>query len=177
VGEWKTSQALRIGCVMKLQVSTRLAIFALLELAANPDRQLSVAEIGDKFGASSHHLAKVMHVLGRAGLAHSVRGAGGGYQFSGNVRRITLLDVVRMFEEPVSVGSNGAAEDRTDAGRALRQILSEIDQTSQATLGSITIATALKLMERQRSRVKRPPPHRATGRGRRGAGVGSPSAR
>ena len=62
---------------MNLQIASRLAIFAVLELAANPERQLSVGEIGEKYGVSSHHLAKVMHVLGRAGLVRSVRGAGG----------------------------------------------------------------------------------------------------
>ena len=65
---------------MRLQISTRLAIFAALELTAREGRQLSVADIGEKYGVSSHHLAKVMHVMGRAGLVRSVRGAGGGYQ-------------------------------------------------------------------------------------------------
>ena len=88
---------------MRLQVSTQLAIFAVLELAGREGAQLSVAEIGEKYGVSAHHLAKVMHVMGRAGLVRAVRGAGGGYQFSGNARRTTLLDVVQLFEEPNSV--------------------------------------------------------------------------
>src|SRR3974377_2596625 len=83
---------------MRLQISTRLAIFATLELTAREGIQLSVGEIGEKYGVSAHHLAKVMHVLGRAGLVRSVRGAGGGYQFSGNPRRITVLDVVELFQ-------------------------------------------------------------------------------
>src|SRR5215471_4777739 len=84
---------------MKLQISSRIAIFALLDLAAPPERQLAVAEIGAKYGVSSHHLAKVMQVLGRAGLVRAVRGARGGYQFSGNARRTTLLDVIELFEQ------------------------------------------------------------------------------
>ena len=79
---------------MKLQIASHLAIYALLELAAQPDRHFSVAEIGEKYNVSSHHLAKVMHVLGRAKMVRSVRGVGGGYQFAGNVRRVTLLDVI-----------------------------------------------------------------------------------
>ena len=84
---------------MKLHIASRIAIFALLELAGKSDRQLSVTEIGKKYQLSSHHLAKVMNVLGRAGLVRAVRGAGGGYQFSGNTRRITLLDVIQLFED------------------------------------------------------------------------------
>ena len=97
----------------------RLAIFALLELAAHPDRQYSVAEIGKKYRISSHHLAKVMHTLGRAGLARSLRGAGGGYQFSGNVRRTTLLDIIELFERLGSTEVDPG--ETTDEGRALRR--------------------------------------------------------
>jgi Rrf2 family protein len=135
---------------MKLQVSSRIAIYALLELAARPGGQLSVADIGAKYRISSHHLAKVMKVLSRAGLVRSVRGAGGGSQFSGNARRVTLLDVIELFEK---LGSRDAADEPGEAtgeGRVLRHVLDEIDDISRATLGSITIATMLKLLERNR---------------------------
>lgn len=131
---------------MKLQISSRLAIFALLELAAQPEQQLSVAEIGDKYGVSSHHLAKVMHALGRAGLVRSLRGAGGGYQFCGNARRTTLLDVIELFENWSSADGRSRAEGATAAGRALGQVLAEIDDIARATFGSITITTMLKMV-------------------------------
>lgn len=137
---------------MNLQISSRLAIFALLELAARPDRRLSVAEIGDKYAISSHHLAKVMRALSRAGLVRSVRGAGGGYQFSGNVRRTTLLDVIGLFETTGPATPRAGAQDRTPAARALRELLGEVDDIARATLGSVTIATMLKLVERHRTR-------------------------
>ena len=146
---------------MRLQIASRIAIFALLELAAKPDQQVSVAQIGKKYRISSHHLAKVMKVLGREGLVRSVRGAGGGSQFSGNARRTTLLDVVQLFEnfgsEDDEAGKPGEA---TDEGRVLRHVLDEIDDISRATFGSITIATMLKLLER----------HRKDHRGRASAG-------
>ena len=138
---------------MKLQISSRIAIFALLDLAAPPERQLAVAEIGEKYGVSSHHLAKVMQVLGRAGLVRSVRGARGGYQFSGNARRTTLLDVIELFE---ALGPADAdAKEPTGEGRALHDILVEIDDIARATMGSITIATMLKLVERRRDGGRR----------------------
>ena len=130
---------------MKLQISSRLAIYALLELAGDPDRQLSAADIGAKYGVSTHHLAKVMHTLGRAGLVKSVRGAGGGFAFSGNARRTTLLDVISLFE-PVETVRSGDAEpgEQTLEGAALRQLLDEIDENTWATFNSITISTMLK---------------------------------
>jgi len=138
---------------MNLQISSRLAIFALLELAAQPKRQLSVAEIGDKYAISSHHLAKVMRALSRADLVRSVRGAGGGYQFSGNARRTTLLDVIRLFE-CMGPAKRSGAQDRTAAARALRELLGEIDDIARATLGSVTIATMLKLVDRHRKNAR-----------------------
>ena len=136
---------------MRLQISTQLAIFAVLELSAREGQQLSVADIGEKYGVSSHHLAKVMHVMGRAGLVRSVRGAGGGYQFAGNARRTTLLDVVQLFEDPGAVDHDRGPGDATAEGQALRQVLSEIDDIARATLGSITIATMRKLVDRSGS--------------------------
>ena len=133
---------------MRLQVSTQLAIFATLELATRVDEHLSVADIGEKYGVSSHHLAKVMHVMGRAGLVRSVRGAGGGYQFAGNPRRVTLLDVVQLFEDANASEPDGGAADGTAEGQALRRVLSEIDDIARATLGSITIETMRKMVER-----------------------------
>ena len=134
---------------MRLQVSTRLAIFAVLELTARDGRQLSVAEIGEKYGVSSHHLAKVMHVLGRAGLVRSIRGAGGGFQFIGNARRTTLLDVAQLFEDLTAADEGTAAGNATREERTLGEILSEVDDIARATLGSITIATMRKLVDRR----------------------------
>lgn len=134
---------------MNLQIASRLAIFAVLELAANPARQLSVGEIGEKYGVSSHHLAKVMHVLGRAGLVRSVRGAGGGYQFVGNIRRTTLLDIIQLFENFGTRDDDEAPGANTAEGATLREVLGEIDDIARATLGSITIATLLSLIARQ----------------------------
>ena len=134
---------------MRLQVSTRLAIFAVLELTAREGCQLSVADIGEKYSISSHHLAKVMHVMGRAGLVRSVRGAGGGYQFAGNARRTTLLDVAQLFEDMSSVDQETGAADATPEGQTLHAVLTEIDDIARATLGSITIATMHKLVSRR----------------------------
>jgi Rrf2 family protein len=137
---------------MKLQIASRLGIFAVLELTKQPDRQMTVAEIATKYGVSTHHLAKVMHVLGRAGLVRSVRGAGGGYQFCGNARRMTLLDIIELFEALGPQGSDANEPGRgTGEAGALDIVLGEIDDTVRSTFGSITIATMQRLVERGRA--------------------------
>lgn len=135
---------------MKLQKATCFALFAVLELAADPTRQLAAAEIADKYGISLHHLAKVLRDLGRAGIVDAARGVGGGYRFAGNPKRLTLMDVIELFEE-IEGDTLGGDEPRapTDVGRALRLVLNEIDEHALATFRSITISTMLKIV-RQR---------------------------
>ncbi|MCP4329691.1 MAG: Rrf2 family transcriptional regulator [Alphaproteobacteria bacterium] len=135
---------------MKLQISSRLAVYAVLELAAEPGRQLSATEIGETYGISTHHLSKVLHTLGRAGLVRSVRGAGGGYQFCGNPKRTTLIDIIGLFEPVRGDEPAGQAGYETAVGAALGIVLDEIDEIAEATLRSITISTMLKIVARQR---------------------------
>jgi Rrf2 family protein len=133
---------------VKLQISSRLALCAALQLAADPGRQFAAAEIAERFGISVNHLAKVLRTLGRAGLVEAVRGAGGGYRFRGNVRRVTLLDVIQLFEDVASPERAGEEPGAASAeGRALGRVLTEIDDIARATLSSITLATMLKLIQ------------------------------
>ena len=136
---------------MKLQKGTSLALYSVLEFAANPGRQLSAAEIAEKYGASAHHLAKVLRDLGRAGLVESARGVGGGYRFSGNARRLTLMDVIELFEDiSTRTGESDEFGASSDVGRALGAVMAEVDEIARATFRSITLDTMLKLIERQR---------------------------
>ena len=135
---------------MKLQKNTSLALYSVLEFAADPTRHVSAAEIAAKYGVSAHHLAKVLAGLARAGIVESVRGVGGGYRFVGNARRLTLLDVIQTFEDPgLPDAARREPSDLTPVGQALSAVLSEIDQTARATFASITLATMLGLIERQ----------------------------
>ena len=130
---------------MKLQTASKLAIYAVLELARDPDKQISASDIADKYDVSIHHLAKVLHTLGRAGHVRAVRGASGGYLFTGNAKRTTLSDIVTLFETIDNGGSSGGEDpDRTPVENALSKVLGEIDDITEATLSSITLATMLR---------------------------------
>jgi Rrf2 family protein len=130
---------------MKLQKASLFALYAVLELSSDPDRQLSAVEIAEKFGISTHHLAKVMRNLVHAGLVQAVRGVGGGYRFAGVANRTTLLDVIQLFETlestldiPVQGSRDGAP-----VVEELQSIATEIDDLTKAILDTITLETAL----------------------------------
>jgi Rrf2 family protein len=134
---------------VRLQKNTQFALYSVLESAAEPGRQYSAGEIAQKYGISPHHLAKVLRTLGRAGLVESVRGVGGGYRFCGNAKRLTLMDVVQLFENVATPATRGGR--RPGVERGLATVLAEIDDMAKATLQSISIATMVKLIRRQRS--------------------------
>jgi len=135
---------------MRLQVNTMLALYSVIEFASDPERHVPASVIAEKYGVSPHHLAKVLAELAHAGIVESVRGVGGGYRFAANARRLTLMDVIQLFEDFAPAGSqrreNGAP---TPVDQALDAVLSEIDQIARATFSSITLATMLQLIARQ----------------------------
>ena len=135
---------------MRLQVNTRLALYSVLEFAREPQRHIPAVVIAQKYRVSPHHLAKVLAELAHAGIVESVRGVGGGYRFAANVRRLTLMDVIQLFEDfAPPAAQRGDAQVGTQVDLALDAVLSEIDQTARATFSSITLATMLSLVDRQ----------------------------
>ena len=136
---------------MKLNKGSLFALFAVLELASDCNRKLSTTDIAEKYGISTHHLAKVMRNLVHAGLVQAVRGVGGGYRFAGNISRTTLLDVIQLFETLES--ELDVPNPRSRAGAPvvaeLQSITHEIDDLTKAVLDTITLETALKSTRRR----------------------------
>lgn len=127
---------------MKLQTATRLGLYAILELARDPAQTLSSADLAERFGVSTHSMAKVLRTLSAAGLVQGGRGASGGYRFTGNRRRLTLMDIVALFEP--APGSRAAEPgEGTEIGAALQRVLTEIDEIAEATLRSVSLETLL----------------------------------
>lgn len=130
---------------MRIQKASLFALYAVLELASDPERQLSATDIADKYGISTHHLAKVLRTLVRSKLVQAARGVGGGYRFTGIVNRTTLLDVIELFETleseldvPNPEGQAGGA-----IIEELQSIAHEIDDLTKTVLDTITLETAL----------------------------------
>jgi len=131
---------------VKLQKASRFALYAVLHLASEPEKQFSTADIAESYDISIHHLAKVMRTLVRSGLIESVRGVGGGYRFAGNLRRTTLWDVIHEFE---SLESDIDSPDELSGNAevvisGLDTVMGEIDSLNRSTLDSITLKTLLR---------------------------------
>ena len=130
---------------MKLNKASLFALISVLELASDTERQLSTTDIAKKYGISTHHLAKVMRNLVHEGVIQAIRGVGGGYRFAGNTNRITLLDIIQLFETMESeLDLPHWGEDGNPIVAELQSVTSEIDNLTKAVLDTITLATALK---------------------------------
>jgi DNA-binding IscR family transcriptional regulator len=86
----------------------------------------------------------VLRRLARAGLLHVARGQGGGYRFAANPKRVTMMDVIALFEDIGTPRRRGARREEL----ALGAIFEEIDETAKATFLSISLDTLIKLIRR-----------------------------
>lgn len=133
---------------MKLQQATRYSILATLHMASRPNEQIPASELAEIYGVSQHHLAKVLRTLSRARIVESTRGAGGGCSFIGDARKITLYDIIRLFEDDWLTPPNSVDEAPTDVSAELLRVLGEVDRITAATLQSVTLQTIINNAER-----------------------------
>lgn len=128
---------------MKLQQATRYAIWAVIELASRPDEQISAQELAETYQVSQNHLVRILHALTRANIVTSARGPGGGFAFRGNAKRLTLYDIICLFETgwPNEEGDNLQTSNLL-AGE-LSRVLHEVDRITSATLRSVTVQTII----------------------------------
>jgi len=83
---------------MRLTTFADYSLRVLMYVAAQPDRQVTVAEIAAAFGISHSHLTKVVHHLGKTGLLSNARGRGGGVTLASSAAAINIGAVVRAAE-------------------------------------------------------------------------------
>ncbi|MFQ5865093.1 MAG: RrF2 family transcriptional regulator [bacterium] len=137
--------------MVKLNKSTRFALYAIVELSKTPEAVVSAGEIAEKYEISEHHVAKVLQQLVRVGLIRSIRGIKGGFQIAQDPKAITMLDVVEIFEPRLP--QNGCIlldfeetchlQDNCKIG----EVFNEIQEQAFYTLKSVSIATLISPKE------------------------------
>jgi len=83
---------------MQLTRHTDYALRLLIQLAGQPDRRVSIAEIAQAQAISRSHLMKVANELAHAGFIEAVRGRGGGISLKGDPADINIGAVVAAME-------------------------------------------------------------------------------
>ena len=83
---------------MKITAQEEYGLRCLLQLAkSGPGQIVTVKEIAGKEGLSGAYVEKLLRLLSRVGLVHSIRGLKGGYVLNRPAEAITLGEVVRAL--------------------------------------------------------------------------------
>jgi len=121
----------------------RYAVMAMFDLAVRRSPEpVPLKQIAEHQGLSERYLEQLMAPLRRAGLVRSVRGAQGGYTLGRLPGAISVGDILRVVEGPISpvaCVANPLACARTD-GCVTRGIWSRLRDRMVELLDSITLA-------------------------------------
>lgn len=97
--------------VARVKVSTRgdYAARALLSLSLHDgaDGPTTVRQIADRTALPQPYLEQILLALKGAGLVKSKRGVGGGYILARTPDEITLAEIVRAVDGPITLGDFG----------------------------------------------------------------------
>ncbi|HSW10468.1 MAG TPA: Rrf2 family transcriptional regulator [Bacillota bacterium] len=128
---------------MRVTTRGRYAVMAMFDLACRRSAEaVPLKQIAEHQGLSERYLEQLMAPLRRAGLVRSVRGAQGGYTLGRPPGAISVGDILRVVEGPISpvaCVANPLACARTD-GCVTRGIWSRLRDRMVELLDSISLA-------------------------------------
>lgn len=100
---------------MLIPKRTRVAVESLVYIAAKGARQpIPAREVAQALSVSLAGLESILRVLREHRLVCSFKGPGGGYQVEGDLKKFTVLDVVKFFEASPDKPRSGSAGDDFD---------------------------------------------------------------
>lgn len=130
---------------MKLSSKARYAIEAMLELAVNPRRPVTLASISVHQGISQSYMEQLFMHLRKAGLIQGARGPGGGYRLGRDASDITVADVVVAVDD--RAGPEHDSEARRGEGGPARVLWDDLSRQIFDFLGNITLAQIVENSE------------------------------
>ncbi|AUM74832.1 Fe-S cluster assembly transcriptional regulator IscR [Paracoccus jeotgali] len=118
---------------MKLSTKGRYGMVALVDLALQPEGQLtSLAEISERQDVSLAYLEQLFVRLRRAGLVESARGPGGGYRLARPATEIRVSDIMAAVDETVSALHVGAGASGGVSGSRAQTLSNRLWQSLSA---------------------------------------------
>jgi Rrf2 family protein len=141
--------------LLNISEAMSIALHTCASLAEDTERFHSTRQISEKLGLSTHHSAKVVQQLVRAGLLETERGPAGGARLARAPKSITLLEIY------AAVGGNPHYEGcllRHDIckgdGCVLGKLMAKENERLVALLDSTTLDTVVRSLKRNRANKK-----------------------
>jgi Rrf2 family protein len=152
---------------MKVSTRGRYGLRAMLELArCFGDSPVAMADLAEREGLSRKYLHALLTGLKSAGLARSVRGAGGGFVLARDPSEIKLNEILDALEGPLCLVDCVADERACDRanGCTARGVWQELSGAIENVLDNVTLADLIAPGNERRSRAD------GKGKGRRPRG-------
>jgi len=135
---------------MKLSTRTRYGIRAIIEMAQHTGkRPLQLHTIAERQDISVKYLEQLMTVLRAAGFIRSIRGSRGGYLLAKPADQITVSELFKCLEGPVTTSE--CVEDSDYCKRAAdcsaRDLWIRVENAIENVLKSITLKDLIEKTE------------------------------
>ena len=127
---------------MKLSNKGRYAVRALFDIAFyNDGDPTQVKDIAERERIPPRFLEQIFQDLKRAGIVGSKRGPQGGYRLAKPAASISLGEVVRALEGPITLGDGKTDTGRGgEAHRVMESVFKDLSARVEACFDSVTIA-------------------------------------
>ena len=89
--------------MFRLSKKVEYGILAVQYMASHPNDLLTVKDIAGNLDLSFEFMSKSMQTLTRKGIVNSQQGIKGGYALAINPDKITIMDIIRAFDEKISI--------------------------------------------------------------------------
>ena len=137
--------------LLNISEAMSIALHTCAWLADEPARFHSAREVSDQLGFSSHHFAKVVQQLARAGILETERGPVGGARLARAPREITLLEVyVAAGGMPDYTGCLLKHEICRGDGCGLGKLMARENRRLTRLLRDVTLDTVVRSLKRNR---------------------------
>lgn len=124
---------------------TDYGLRALCMIALKKEKVVSVSELLRKLPIPRPFMRKILQMLQKAKVLRSYKGKGGGFSLAKSARRIYLLDLMRIFQGPLTLNecflNKKACPDIAKC--PLRKKLDTIERRVFLELKGITVASLL----------------------------------
>ena len=131
---------------MMVSTKGRYALIVCLDLAQqDPEAYISLREVAQRQNISMKYLESIVAMLNRAGLVRSLRGKGGGYRLSRELKDYSVGEIVRLTEgslAPVSCLEGENTCPRADKCLSL-PVWEKLDTLINDYLDSVSLADLL----------------------------------
>lgn len=89
--------------MLRLNRITDYAVVVLTQMANEPEKRVTAPQLSEESNVPAPTVAKVLKALAKEGVLASQRGVNGGYRLARPAGDISMLEVIRALEGPISL--------------------------------------------------------------------------